>query len=479
MKLLHWRKIALLSASLMLTATLSTAESIPNMAFQTEKTEIATLDKPAENTMSFKADYDKQVKENQTQEAAINQKLAFIFGHNYYEFPEMVKWVNEILERLNSGKQAELKAKAAANKDDWQTALLWAQKRQQSQHQATKLTIQAKRSLKTQTNAQLVIDITIKDDEQNDENITTTANQASANRKENLIIATEVVKTASKETTTIQTSDSKEVTAIEENKVQDMFTTETSNDSGVQEVTLTQEINREVQEISVIQANHSDELGMVTTKQQKIITITSDNDTQKMLVTENLETDTITIDGATLYMSKGCIACHGANGKRPILSTYPLIAGQNKDYIVAQMTDIKSGARHNGQSAAMKSLMPIVNDQEILVLADWLSSLPINSDSAATDTVMVKKGAELYQSKICMTCHGKEAQTSLMPNYPMLVGQNSQYVIAQMKDIKSGARNNGQTAVMKAIMQAVNEEDMQAIAQWLASLNGSRFEKLE
>lgn len=80
-------------------------------------------------------------------------------------------------------------------------------------------------------------------------------------------------------------------------------------------------------------------------------------------------------------------------------------------------------------------------------------------------------GAKLYQERTCWSCHGKDAKTPLkgMP-YPKLAGQNPAYAEAQMKDIKSGARNNGQTAAMKGVMDLVNEEEIKAIAQYLGSL---------
>ncbi|MCX7897580.1 MAG: c-type cytochrome [Rhodocyclaceae bacterium] len=80
-------------------------------------------------------------------------------------------------------------------------------------------------------------------------------------------------------------------------------------------------------------------------------------------------------DGATLYKEKTCIACHGKDAKTPIQPNYPKIAGQNADYALQQMKDIKSGARNNGQSAAMKGVMHLVNDEEMKILADWLSKL--------------------------------------------------------------------------------------------------------
>ena len=48
------------------------------------------------------------------------------------------------------------------------------------------------------------------------------------------------------------------------------------------------------------------------------------------------------LDGATLYLRRNCVACHGADANTPIMPNYPKLAGQNKDYAVAQMKDIKS-----------------------------------------------------------------------------------------------------------------------------------------
>lgn len=78
-------------------------------------------------------------------------------------------------------------------------------------------------------------------------------------------------------------------------------------------------------------------------------------------------------------------------------------------------------------------------------------------------------GAELFQTKTCWSCHGKDAKTPILPIYPKLAGQNEAYLLNQMKDIKSGARNNGQTAAMKGVMGMVNEAEMAEIAKWLAS----------
>jgi cytochrome c len=81
------------------------------------------------------------------------------------------------------------------------------------------------------------------------------------------------------------------------------------------------------------------------------------------------------MDGAALYKDKTCNACHGPKGDKTLMPNYPKVAGQNAAYIEQQMKDIKSGARANGQSAAMKGVMHLVNDAEIKAISEYLSKL--------------------------------------------------------------------------------------------------------
>ena len=87
----------------------------------------------------------------------------------------------------------------------------------------------------------------------------------------------------------------------------------------------------------------------------------------------------------------------------------------------------------------------------------------------AVSNALALDGGELYQTKTCFSCHGKDAQTPILPIYPKLAGQNAEYAAAQMRDIKSGARANGQSAAMKGVMHLVSDEEIDAIAAWLAT----------
>ncbi len=80
-------------------------------------------------------------------------------------------------------------------------------------------------------------------------------------------------------------------------------------------------------------------------------------------------------DGKALYAEKTCIACHGKDAKKPLLAEYPKLAGQNAKYAENQMLDIKSGARANGNTAAMKGVMHLVSDAEIKELAKYISEI--------------------------------------------------------------------------------------------------------
>jgi len=80
-------------------------------------------------------------------------------------------------------------------------------------------------------------------------------------------------------------------------------------------------------------------------------------------------------DGKALYDGKACASCHGAEGKKPSVSTYPKLAGQNKDYTLAQLKYFKDGSRSSGQSVVMKGMVAGLSDEEMEAIADYLSNV--------------------------------------------------------------------------------------------------------
>ncbi len=213
-------------------------------------------------------------------------------------------------------------------------------------------------------------------------------------------------------------------------------------------------------------------------------------------------------EGEALYQAKGCGACHGPDGIKTAMPIYPKLVGLPVQYAVNQMKDIKSGARSNGQSVAMKGIVAGVTEEEMTKMAEWLAgkssaaapapapkkakaapapapkaaaapaakaeSAPAPAPKAAAPAPAAAPaaggdGAALYASKGCGACHGPDGNKTIMPIYPKVAGLPAQYSINQMKDIKSGARSNGQSAAMKGVVMAIDDKDLKAIAEWLAT----------
>lgn len=68
-----------------------------------------------------------------------------------------------------------------------------------------------------------------------------------------------------------------------------------------------------------------------------------------------------------------CVACHGEDGVNGTLPTYPIIAGQYKDYLVKALKEYRDGARKN---IIMGSMAAALSDDDIKNLAAYYASLP-------------------------------------------------------------------------------------------------------
>jgi len=75
--------------------------------------------------------------------------------------------------------------------------------------------------------------------------------------------------------------------------------------------------------------------------------------------------------------------------------------------------------------------------------------------------------AEAGQTKsaTCMGCHGL-AGNSTMPNFPKLAGQGEGYILKQLQEFKSGARNN---AIMAGVVASLSDQDMMDIAAYYST----------
>jgi cytochrome c553 len=68
-----------------------------------------------------------------------------------------------------------------------------------------------------------------------------------------------------------------------------------------------------------------------------------------------------------------CMSCHGENSKAPGIVTYPVIAGQHKEYLRVQLIHWRGGDRSNSPDGVMNKAVMKLTDDEIDALAGYLS----------------------------------------------------------------------------------------------------------
>ena len=72
----------------------------------------------------------------------------------------------------------------------------------------------------------------------------------------------------------------------------------------------------------------------------------------------------------------GCINCHGEKGKGMAenVSTFPVIGGQHRDYLVKQLKEYRDGVRPNDPAGMMTGVAKKLSDKEIEAVAEYLAA---------------------------------------------------------------------------------------------------------
>jgi cytochrome c553 len=182
--------------------------------------------------------------------------------------------------------------------------------------------------------------------------------------------------------------------------------------------------------------------------------------------------DTLTTEGVQPW--EVCAECHSMDGISR-MARFPKLAGQRRDYIVKQVRDFRDGRRGNdgGQMVATAS---DVSDDDLAKAAEYFAGLPAPApiDPPAGDTVEWQRGFALYQDgdaaaniTSCRSCHDDREPNR--PNGPFLKAQHAAYLAKQLRDWRSGARTNDESRTMPAIAAKLSEQDISALAAFLAS----------
>jgi len=171
-----------------------------------------------------------------------------------------------------------------------------------------------------------------------------------------------------------------------------------------------------------------------------------------------------------------CAACHGPTGNSPT-PIWPNLAGQHESYIVQQLKNFKSGARHEPTMTPMA--MPLT-EQDMLDIAAYYASQTMESGTASEE--LLELGQKIYRGgnketgvSACIACHGPTGAGNPAAKYPRVNAQQADYNLKQLKDYAKGESGDrkpqGLASNMRDIASKMTEEEMKAVADYMRGLN--------
>lgn len=174
-------------------------------------------------------------------------------------------------------------------------------------------------------------------------------------------------------------------------------------------------------------------------------------------------------DGDNARGLPACVSCHGANGNSTI-AINPKLSAQHEGYTYKQLVNFTTPERNQ---PVMTTYAKMLTDEEKRNIAAWLGTQPVKP-GAAKNKDTIELGKKIYRGGIadknipaCASCHGASGG-GIPIQYPRLAGQHQDYTVAQLGLFKSGGRKN--SAQMTTIAQRMSDEEMKAVADYVAGL---------
>ena len=167
-----------------------------------------------------------------------------------------------------------------------------------------------------------------------------------------------------------------------------------------------------------------------------------------------------------------CSACHGADGNS-VVGLWPSLAGQNKKYLVKQLRLVKSGDR---VIDSMVGLLDNLEDSDLEDIAAFYASQK-NKVGQAEES-KIELGRKLYYAgnlekgiPACSACHSPRGLGNGPAAYPLLSGQQPDYVTKALKDYRSGERvNEDPSKIMAAIAYKLDDVEIDALSSFVHGL---------
>jgi len=158
-----------------------------------------------------------------------------------------------------------------------------------------------------------------------------------------------------------------------------------------------------------------------------------------------------------------CAACHGEKGVSSIPGT-PHLAAQPPLSIFYQLLQFRDQRRKGG---GMEAIASTLSEQDMRDIAAHYASQPAPAPHAGGDAAKIVRGQQIAQQQYCSSCHG--AQLQGQKHVPRLSGQSTEYFVAQLRNLRSGARAD-MDGTMASAARSLTDEEIEAMAVYARSL---------
>jgi cytochrome c553 len=159
-----------------------------------------------------------------------------------------------------------------------------------------------------------------------------------------------------------------------------------------------------------------------------------------------------------------CAACHGDVGISQ-MENVPSLAGQPDQFIQWQLVFFRAGTRKNEQ---MQPIVEQIDNEDIRNLGAYFASLTPPKAPPDDNPDLSQKGAQAAVGRRCASCHTDNfAGTKAVAR---IAGQREEYLLKALRDYKSGVRSGGGMAAMADVAYPLSEEEITALAHYLAYL---------
>lgn len=171
-----------------------------------------------------------------------------------------------------------------------------------------------------------------------------------------------------------------------------------------------------------------------------------------------------------------CAACHGADGNTPSNQAWPKLAGQSAEYLSKELLDFQMAAKGGRNNPVMVALVANLTKTDITELSAYYASLPRTIGAAKPE--LVKLGQGLYRGgdlargiPACAACHSPDGLGNAPARFPVLSGQNAEYVADQLKAFRAGTRGNDLNGMMHGVTAKMNDQEIAAVASYISGLH--------